>query len=89
MVINLEVPWEQNIYLHRIGRGGRFGILSLAITLSSEGVEEVGRMRGVVKKTGSVVRILPVELPRDVRGEIEGMEVLEAAEDAGKDDPTA
>ena len=30
-----------------------------------------------------------MELPRDVRGEIEGMEVLEAAEDAGKDDPTA
>ena len=88
MVINLEVPWEQNIYLHRIGRGGRFGILSLAITLSSEGVRW-GGCGGGVKKTGSVVRILPVELPRDVRGEIEGMEVLKAAQDAGKDDPTA
>jgi len=76
LVINLEVPWEQNTYLHRIGRGGRFGSLSLAVTLASEGVE-VGRMRGVVRKTGSMIRILPKDLPRDVRGEMEAMEVLE------------
>ena len=25
LVVNLEVPWEHNTYLHRIGRGGRFG----------------------------------------------------------------
>ena len=37
LVINLEVPSEQNTYLHRIGRGGRFGSLSLAVTLASEG----------------------------------------------------
>ena len=43
-------------------------------------------MRGVVRKTGSGVRILPQELPRDVRGEMEGMQMLEAAgEDEDKD----
>ena len=25
LVINLEVPWDHNTYLHRIGRCGRFG----------------------------------------------------------------
>jgi len=76
LVINMEVPWEQNTYLHRIGRGGRFGSFSLAVTLASEGVE-VGKMRGMVKKTGSVVRILPLDLPRDIRGEMEAMQILE------------
>ena len=51
LVINLEVPWEPNTYLHRIGRGGRFGSLSLAVTLASEGVE-VGRMRGWSRRLG-------------------------------------
>jgi len=89
LVINLEVPWEQNTYLHRIGRGGRYGSHSLAITLASQGVE-VARMRGVVRKTGSIVRILPAELPRDIRGEMETMEVLEAEGDdeKGKDTET-
>jgi hypothetical protein len=35
----------------------------------------------VVKNTGSVVRILPLELPRDVRETMEGMKVLNAAVD--------
>ena len=28
LVVNLEVPWEHNTYLHRIGRGGRFGFMT-------------------------------------------------------------
>jgi len=80
LVINMEVPWEQNTYLHRIGRGGRFGSLSLAVTLASEGAE-VGKMRGVVRKTGSVVKILPLELPRDIRGEMGTMQILEAEDE--------
>jgi len=85
LVVNLEVPWEQNTYLHRIGRGGRFGSLSLAVTLASKG-GEVAKMRGMVKKTGSIVRILPLELPRDIRGEMVDMEVLDGEpEDAEAD----
>ena len=33
----MEVPWESNTYLHRIGRSGRFGSYGIAITLASEG----------------------------------------------------
>ena len=28
LVVNLEVPWEHNTYLHRIGRGGRCGSMA-------------------------------------------------------------
>ena len=34
LVINMEVPWDHNTYLHRIGRGGRFGSHSVAVTLA-------------------------------------------------------
>ena len=34
----MEVPWESNTYLHRIGRSGRFGSYGIAITMASEGI---------------------------------------------------
>ena len=37
LVINMEVPWDHNTYLHRIGRGGRFGSHSVAVTLARYG----------------------------------------------------
>ena len=43
LVVNMEVPWEHNTYLHRIGRGGRFGSLSLSVTLAALG-EEVTKL---------------------------------------------
>merc|ERR1740131_570871 len=71
LVVNLEVPWEHNTYLHRIGRGGRFGSLSVAITLASEG-KEVDKLKNVVSKTGSVIRVLPNgDLPADIVKEME------------------
>merc|ERR1711962_62461 len=81
LVVNLEVPWEHNTYLHRIGRGGRFGSLSLAVTLASEG-EEMGKLRNIVKKTGSMIKILPEVIPQDVRGNMAEMEVLDPAEES-------
>jgi superfamily II DNA/RNA helicase len=76
LVVNLEVPWEHNTYLHRIGRGGRYGSLSYAVTLASQGVE-VEKMRSIVSKTGSEIRILPTELPLDLRATSDSMEILE------------
>ncbi len=29
LVISLEVPWKRDVYLHRIGRAGRFGAFRL------------------------------------------------------------
>jgi len=78
LVINLEVPWEQNTYLHRIGRGGRFGSHSLAVTLASKGAE-MGKLKSLVLKTGSTVRILPSEIPKDVRGQMEQMEIMDTS----------
>ncbi|XP_076312960.1 uncharacterized protein LOC143226196 [Tachypleus tridentatus] len=39
LVVNLDVPWEVETYIHRIGRAGRFGTQGLAVTLASEGKE--------------------------------------------------
>ena len=81
LVINLEVPWEHNTYLHRIGRGGRFGSHSVAVTLAAEGAELL-RLRGIVTKTGSEVRLLEgQEIPRDVRKHMDTMTLLQPAEE--------
>ncbi len=29
LVISLEVPWKRDVYLHRVGRAGRFGVFRL------------------------------------------------------------
>ena len=79
LVINMEVPWEHNTYLHRIGRGGRFGSYSVAVTLASEGTE-VGRLQGMVSKTGSDIKILDGDnIPSKLREERDNMESLSAA----------
>merc|ERR1712059_16223 len=82
--VNLVVPWEHNTYLHRIGRGGRFGSLSLAITLASEG-KELTKLRTIVGKTGSEIRVLPSDLPQDFRAAMANLEVLQK-EDAEVED---
>jgi superfamily II DNA/RNA helicase len=33
LVINLDLPFDSNTYLHRVGRTGRFGSLGIAISL--------------------------------------------------------
>ena len=76
LVVNMEVPWEHNTYLHRIGRGGRFGSQSVSVTLASEG-KELRSMQMMVAKTGSKVKILDKEnIPSNVRAEMENMEEL-------------
>merc|ERR1712098_998552 len=78
LVVNMEVPWEHNTYLHRIGRGGRFGSQSISVTLASEG-KELRSMQTMVAKTGSKVKILDKEnIPSNIRAEMENMEELEA-----------
>lgn len=39
LVINLDVPFDQATYLHRVGRSGRFGSKGIAISLVCEGEE--------------------------------------------------
>ncbi|XP_026738514.1 probable ATP-dependent RNA helicase DDX20 [Trichoplusia ni] len=41
LVINFEPPLEWQVYLHRIGRAGRFGSYGMAVTILSKGDEEL------------------------------------------------
>ncbi|XP_072947275.1 probable ATP-dependent RNA helicase DDX20 [Epargyreus clarus] len=41
LVINFEPPYEWQTYLHRIGRAGRYGSYGLAVTILSEGREQL------------------------------------------------
>src|SRR6476661_1959674 len=48
-VINFDVPWQPDDYIHRIGRTGRAGMKGIAITLAArEDGEAVGRIEKLV-----------------------------------------
>jgi superfamily II DNA/RNA helicase len=52
-VINFDVPWQPDDYIHRIGRTGRAGATGIAITLATkEDAELVGRIE---KLTGQKI----------------------------------
>ena len=88
LVINLDVPEDPNTYLHRIGRGGRFGSNSIAITLAPEG-KEMKRLQKIVTVTSSSIRVLPDILPKDIRGgEFPALEGL-SPEELKEVEPTA
>jgi len=40
LVINLDMPWDCETYLHRVGRAGRFGNYGVALSLVAKGKEE-------------------------------------------------
>src|SRR3954447_6473894 len=49
-VINFDVPWQPDDYIHRIGRTGRAGMTGIAITLAtredSEAIERIEKLTG-------------------------------------------
>jgi superfamily II DNA/RNA helicase len=48
-VINFDVPWQPDDYIHRIGRTGRAGLKGIAITLAArEDSEAVGRIENLI-----------------------------------------
>jgi superfamily II DNA/RNA helicase len=48
-VINFDVPWQPDDYIHRIGRTGRAGMTGIAITLATrEDGEAVGRIEKLI-----------------------------------------
>uniref|UniRef100_A0A8D8G4L5 RNA helicase n=1 Tax=Culex pipiens TaxID=7175 RepID=A0A8D8G4L5_CULPI len=51
LVINVDVPVDNMVYLHRIGRGGRFGTQSLAITLTAK-AKDTERFRKILFDIG-------------------------------------
>ena len=56
----------------------------MAITLASEG-EETDKLKAIVAKTGSVIRVMPEMIPQDMRSVMVDMEVVEAKEKVAKE----
>lgn len=58
LVINLEVPNESSLYLHRIGRCGRFGSHGIAVTLVHNNDELIKFRKLLGSIGGSEMRVL-------------------------------
>jgi superfamily II DNA/RNA helicase len=68
-VINFDVPWQPDDYIHRIGRTGRAGMKGIAITLAArEDGEAVSRIEkligGKIPRTGAPAE--PTTKPEEV-----------------------
>jgi superfamily II DNA/RNA helicase len=68
-VINFDVPWQPDDYIHRIGRTGRAGMKGIAITLATR--EDFEAIAAIEKLTG-------IKLPR-TDGETPTAEAIEEA----------
>jgi superfamily II DNA/RNA helicase len=68
-VVNFDVPWQPDDYIHRIGRTGRAGAKGIAYTLATR--EDADQVAAIEKLTGQ-------KLPR-VEGEKPSTEVVEEA----------
>jgi superfamily II DNA/RNA helicase len=63
-VINFDVPWQPDDYIHRIGRTGRAGMTGIAITLATradgEAVERIEKLIGhKIPRAGAAKAIEP------------------------------
>jgi superfamily II DNA/RNA helicase len=69
-VINFDVPWQPDDYIHRIGRTGRAGMTGIAITLATRADAEA--VAGIEKLTGiKIPRVGKVATPERDAGESE------------------
>lgn len=75
LVIHMDVPREPATYLHRVGRGGRFGAAALACTIACEG-NELTDLRSIITRTRASVRILSSEHLTVNNQKIADLEVL-------------
>lgn len=50
LVINYDVPYNADKYIHRVGRSGRFGRLGVAITFMTETKQDIGRMKEIERE---------------------------------------
>jgi len=68
-VINFDVPWQPDDYIHRIGRTGRAGAKGIAITLATREDSEA---------IGAIEKLTGIKLPR-TDGEAPATEAIEEA----------
>jgi superfamily II DNA/RNA helicase len=60
LVINYDVPYEPESYIHRVGRSGRYGKVGIAITLITGHRADIGRMSNIEKDYDIKFMVLPV-----------------------------
>ncbi|WP_294121651.1 DEAD/DEAH box helicase [Sphingomonas sp.] len=69
-VVNFDVPWQPDDYIHRIGRTGRAGAKGIAITLATredgEAVAAIEKLTGIKlpRADGEKAEAAPVDEPR-------------------------
>src|SRR5687767_14007389 len=63
-VINFDVPWQPDDYIHRIGRTGRAGAKGIAITLATR--EDADQVAAIEKLTGLKLPRVDAEATADV-----------------------
>ena len=80
-VINFDVPWQPDDYIHRIGRTGRAGMKGIAITLASSTDSEA--VAGIEKLTGMKLARYDAEQVRaDAPAQAAAAPVVEAEAEA-------
>lgn len=57
LVINLDLPFDHETYLHRVGRAGRFGANGAAITLHTQTESE--KLDKIARQIDTSIHVLP------------------------------
>ncbi|XP_014665154.1 PREDICTED: uncharacterized protein LOC106807357 [Priapulus caudatus] len=65
LVVNLDVPYDTDTYLHRVGRAGRFGSIGAAVSIATIGKEE-GSIKNFMEICNTHVKKLPEPFPEDL-----------------------
>lgn len=60
LVINYDLPTQPEPYLHRIGRGGRFGRKGVAINFATKDDEKM--LKDIQKFYNTVIEELPADI---------------------------
>ena len=69
LVINYDVPFEAEQYIHRVGRSGRYGKIGVAITLTAR--NDYRNMGNIERKYN--IRFVPLPSLEDVNNYLTGM----------------
>ncbi|XP_035721843.1 probable ATP-dependent RNA helicase ddx20 [Vespa mandarinia] len=67
LVVNFDIPGDAATYLHRIGRGGRYGSYGISITIISD--NELQSFKNILRTVGGnnfSIAKLPVEYPLNI-----------------------
>ncbi|CAL8109142.1 unnamed protein product [Calicophoron daubneyi] len=66
LVVSLEVPWEHEIYVHRVGRAGRFGSYGASVLIVADVGNEMTLLKRLQSKCPTQIHQLPDPTPADL-----------------------